>query len=157
MDNFQPTSKLTNDHKTSPNSHRINDKTFDDNFQRIFDQEIDPAFAQRSAYIIRSLQKTKAKNILDAGCGRSYYVKLISMLPSTEKVIGIDINKEYLKRAKTTLWSTPNAEIQQASIYKLPYKNNSFDAVVCSEILEHLDDDEAALKEITRKNPECWF
>jgi len=119
-------------------------------FQHIFDQEIDPAFALRSEFIFRHIEKNKSQTVLDAGCGRGYYVKLISMLPSTKKVVGIDINKEYLRRARVVLKNEKKTEIQQASIYKLPFEDNTFDAVICSEILEHLDDEATALKEIYR-------
>ena len=40
--------------------------------------------------------------------------------------------------------------IKQGSIYKLPYRDNYFDFVICSEILEHLSDDKKALLEVER-------
>jgi ubiquinone/menaquinone biosynthesis C-methylase UbiE len=119
-------------------------------FEHIFNQEVDPAFAKRSSYIINHLAQAKPAHVLDAGCGRGYYVKLISMLPSTKKVIGIDINSDYVRRAQAVVKHDANAEVKQGSIYTLPFKDATFDAVVCSEILEHLDDDSNALKEIYR-------
>tara|TARA_B100000073_G_scaffold239944_1_gene201023 strand:- start:1271 stop:1765 length:495 start_codon:yes stop_codon:yes gene_type:complete len=38
----------------------------------------------------------------------------------------------------------------QGSVYKLPFEENSFDLVICSEVLEHLDDYHAAIDEIYR-------
>ena len=35
-------------------------------------------------------------------------------------------------------------------MYQLPYEDNFFDLIICSEVLEHLDDYHAALKEIYR-------
>ncbi len=119
-------------------------------FKNIFDQEIDPAFAQRSEYIIDKLHKIKAHKVLDAGCGRGYYVKLISMLPHTKKVIGIDINNNYLKRAHETIRGESKATVISGSIYSLPFARSTFDAVVCSEILEHLNADKKALAELRR-------
>jgi|SRR3989344_4991376 len=34
--------------------------------------------------------------------------------------------------------------------YKLPFKDNSFDYIICSHLLEHLDDPEKFIKELTR-------
>lgn len=120
------------------------------NFNSIFSQEVDPAFAMRSAFIINHLIEEKPEQILDAGCGRGYYVKLISMIPTTKKIVGIDINKGYVRRAQAVTKTNSNAEVKFGSIYKLPFKDNALDAVVCSEIFEHLDDDTGAMKEIYR-------
>ena len=40
--------------------------------------------------------------------------------------------------------------LQNANLYHLPYADNSFDAVILSEILEHVDDDVAGLREAYR-------
>ena len=39
---------------------------------------------------------------------------------------------------------------QKGDIYKLPYKSNSFDLVVCTEVLEHLENPKKALRELIR-------
>lgn len=44
----------------------------------------------------------------------------------------------------------PNLIFKEGSIYKLPYKDNSFDLVVCTEVLEHLDAPPKVLNEILR-------
>jgi SAM-dependent methyltransferase len=44
----------------------------------------------------------------------------------------------------------PHLILKQVSIYELPYKDNSFDLVICTEVLEHLDDPQKALQEMVR-------
>ena len=39
---------------------------------------------------------------------------------------------------------------QQGSVYQLPFEENFFDLIICSEVLEHLDDYHAAIDEIFR-------
>ena len=39
---------------------------------------------------------------------------------------------------------------QQGSVYQLPFKENFFDLIICSEVLEHLDDYHGAIDEIHR-------
>jgi SAM-dependent methyltransferase len=44
----------------------------------------------------------------------------------------------------------PDIALHNCNIYALPYPDDTFDAVILSEILEHIDDDVAGLKEIYR-------
>ena len=125
-------------------------QTSEQSLKFIFDQEIDPAFAKRAEYIITKLQQNGSKSILDVGCGRGYYIKLLSLLKFPKKIVGVDIKTSYLSKAREITKHDKRVSVQQASIYELPFKNNSFDAVICSEILEHLDNEAAALKEIYR-------
>jgi len=46
--------------------------------------------------------------------------------------------------------SDPLIKFRESSIYELPYSENSFDLVVCSEVLEHLDNPQSGLAEIAR-------
>jgi 2-polyprenyl-3-methyl-5-hydroxy-6-metoxy-1,4-benzoquinol methylase len=46
--------------------------------------------------------------------------------------------------------NNPGVTIQQASVYALPWSRASIDAVVRLEVLEHLNDPEAALHELLR-------
>jgi len=44
----------------------------------------------------------------------------------------------------------PQCEIQVSSAEKLPFKENVFSQIVCSEVLEHISDDQVALQEMFR-------
>jgi ubiquinone/menaquinone biosynthesis C-methylase UbiE len=46
--------------------------------------------------------------------------------------------------------SDPLIKFRESSIYELPYSENSFDLVVCSEVLEHLENPQSGLVEIAR-------
>lgn len=63
------------------------------------------------------------------------------------KVIGVDTDF-----AKTQGEKNPNIEYHKGSINKLPFKNNSFDVVICMDTLEHLPSEqrEKAISEILR-------
>jgi ubiquinone/menaquinone biosynthesis C-methylase UbiE len=46
--------------------------------------------------------------------------------------------------------SDPLIKFRESSIYELPYSESSFDLVVCSEVLEHLEYPQSGLAEIAR-------
>jgi len=82
---------------------------------------------------------TGAINILDAGCSAS---KIIQDLPAAT---GLEIMINKLRFLRKT-----NNKLVNADIAKMPFKESSFDLVICSEVVEHLADDRAAWLEIKR-------
>lgn len=81
-------------------------------------------------------------SLLEVGCGDG---RIINNLKNTyEKICGIDISNEALKTVKTPKF--------KGRIENIPFPVNSFDIVLCSEVLEHLPDTiyEKALKELQR-------
>lgn len=89
------------------------------------------------------------KSILAAGCGEGFEFRTLKKkgFLKNRKVIGIDISKDALKIAKKDY---PEISFFQGDIYKLDFKDNSFDFVMCCETLEHLKKPILALKECKR-------
>lgn len=114
----------------------------------LLDSEIDPVFTLRSQAIFSEIEKRKPKLVLDAGCGRGFYSATLTTFPFIKKIVGIDLNNEYLKIARKQ-FTDPRLKLGKASIYSLPFQDNSFDAIICSEVLEHVDDNRA-LQELQR-------
>lgn len=85
--------------------------------------------------------------ILDAGCGEGFFCsKLRDVLPSAV-ITGCDGADEALDIARRM---NPDMTFEQANLYELPYSDNQFDLIICSEVLEHLNDPEKAFKELCR-------
>lgn len=115
--------------------------------------EVDPAFALRARYILTRVQALKPKQVLDAGCGRGFYVSSFCQFDFIQKITGIDLRLEHIKKAQK-FFTDPRVTLQAEDIYQLPFKENSFDFIVSSEVMEHLPDDVRALKalhKITKK------
>ncbi|OGH14293.1 MAG: hypothetical protein A2687_01555 [Candidatus Levybacteria bacterium RIFCSPHIGHO2_01_FULL_38_26] len=93
------------------------------------------------------LIKDSQKTILDVGCAGGWFISEISNKFPKTKCHGIDIYDKGIKYAKKIY---PKIEFKTADAHKIPYRENSFDLVICTEVLEHLDDPRGALLEIKR-------
>jgi len=86
------------------------------------------------------------RNVLDAGCGEGETLeRLGNLLPPD--VTGFDLNPESLAYAARRF---PQGTFTVEDIYHLPYSDAGFDLVICLEVLEHLEQPTAALKELAR-------
>jgi glycosyltransferase involved in cell wall biosynthesis len=86
------------------------------------------------------------KNVLDVGCGSGTIIK--KLLAINKNAVGVDINEQFIEFCRTKY---PSGKFYRLDANNLKvFENNSFDSVVCSEVLEHLDAPENALKEFYR-------
>jgi SAM-dependent methyltransferase len=83
--------------------------------------------------------------VLVDGCGVGMYVKALSA--SADVIYGIDIEGEHLALAAQ---KSPAAQLQLAAAERLPYPDHFFDLVLSHEVLEHVQDDQAAVAEMAR-------
>jgi ubiquinone/menaquinone biosynthesis C-methylase UbiE len=91
------------------------------------------------------------KRILDLGCGTGYRTYVLSKKRDTI-VTGVDISKKNIKVAKKKY---PKVDFRKMNVEKLRFERNFFDKVYAVDVLEHVDNLEAVLKEaarVTKKN-----
>ncbi|MCL5113845.1 MAG: methyltransferase domain-containing protein [Patescibacteria group bacterium] len=93
------------------------------------------------------IKDLKTDSILDVGCGEGFTLNRLRDNGIGKKLKGLESSKDTIELGRKTY---PDIEITQGSIYELPYKDNSFDLVLCTEVLEHLEDPKKALKELAR-------
>ena len=88
---------------------------------------------------------TKNKLVLDAGCGSGRFTHFF--LNEDATVISVDTSKKVLK-----ILTEKNNDVKaiNADIFNLPFKNDSFDVIVCSEVLTHLHEYKRPLAEFKR-------
>lgn len=86
--------------------------------------------------------------ILDAGCGEGFTAAFIGKRMPEVEIVGLDVSPGAIGYARQHHGAF--AEYRVGSIYDLPFEDRSFDLVLCSEVLEHLDQPEKALAEIKR-------
>ena len=97
--------------------------------------------------LFAEIGKLQPESVLDVGCGEGFTLQKLKDRGIGKKLEGI----EYLDRAiEIGNKIHPDLTLKQGNIYELPYKDNAFDVVLCTEVLEHLEEPEKALKELKR-------
>src|SRR6185436_7595548 len=103
------------------------------------------------SFLVRIFQDLKASgkedgsafNILDVGCGTGANLEMLSEFGVAE---GVDVSPEALSFCQ----ARGLEKVKLGAAEALPYDNNSFDLATGLDVVEHLDDDLAGLKEMRR-------
>ena len=93
------------------------------------------------------IKKTKSESLLDVGCGEGYTTRLIKRKFPELIINGSELESEPLEKAGI---NNPDIKFNQESIYNLKRKDASFDLVMASEVLEHLEEPHKAIEECKR-------
>ncbi len=96
--------------------------------------------------IIRKLEP-KNKKILDVGCGVGRLIWQINSLYPKNKFYGADITKNNIKTAKKNI---KYAQFIVSDAENMPFKDNYFDIIFCTDSLEHFYSINNSLKEFNR-------
>jgi 2-polyprenyl-3-methyl-5-hydroxy-6-metoxy-1,4-benzoquinol methylase len=87
----------------------------------------------------------KGKKFLDIGCGLGFFSSRAGKLGA--KVYGIDIGGNLVKISKSRY---PKGKFSVASAERLPFKDDSFDMILCTEVIEHVNNQKKVINEIFR-------
>ena len=87
--------------------------------------------------------KDRTPRILDVGCGTGANLELLGQFGDAE---GVDVSMDALAFCR----ARGLQNVRHGAAEKLPYRDGSFDLVTALDVVEHLDDDVAGLREMRR-------
>ncbi|MFZ5424783.1 MAG: class I SAM-dependent methyltransferase [Patescibacteria group bacterium] len=106
-------------------------------------------FKRRILTMLDYMNIQPGDKILDMGCGEGFYSMIFDQLFDVE-VTAVDYDEEILSMAREWLNNATKVTLMQGDITNLPFEDNYFDKIVCTEVLEHIPDDVKAAKELFR-------
>jgi SAM-dependent methyltransferase len=103
-----------------------------------------------------SLELKDGHRVLDLGCGEGRHLHAMYYKAKVHAV-GVDLGFDDVVKTRNGFETYPDPEggperfsLSVANALSLPFAEDTFDVVVCSEVLEHIPDYKQAVKEITR-------
>ncbi len=99
------------------------------------------------------LELSPEDRLLDVGCGEGRHC--FGALERGARVVGIDVDAEALLRSAAALRYRAgelgrSGALLRGDAFSLPFPDASFDAAICSEVMEHVHDVDAAARELVR-------
>jgi SAM-dependent methyltransferase len=125
---------------------------FFDAWSRVYDFPL----VQRATYrpvhdaVLRALGTEPCTRVLDVGCGTGRLAARLGELSSVRSIVGLDFSAGMLEQARARLASADATALVRGDATRLPFADGTFDIVITSEVLEHIQDDVAAISEMTR-------
>jgi len=92
-------------------------------------------------------QAAKDRLVLDAGCGTAYGSRLLAEGGARE-VVGVDIARAMLETVAPAM--PGSVRLQAGDLRRLDFEDDTFELVVCFEVIEHVEDPIIVLDELVR-------
>jgi SAM-dependent methyltransferase len=87
------------------------------------------------------------RSLLDAGCGEGVATAWLAAVAPDAAITGLDGRPDAVALLPGRV---PRATAVSGDLYAMPFADRQFDVVVCTEVLEHLDRPDDAVRELVR-------
>ena len=106
---------------------------------------------RRRRLVREALGAKSGERILDVGCGPGFYVdELAEEVGDTGTVVGVDESAPMLEVAAGRTAGRSNVAFHQGDVTALPLPDGTFDAALCVQVLEYVEDVRGAMRELCR-------
>jgi ubiquinone/menaquinone biosynthesis C-methylase UbiE len=108
--------------------------------------ETEEAWKHRRTLVHRLLPRELTGPVLDVGCGDGALSRDLRQVTGASPVLGLDLSVRRAERADRM----EGVRFLSGSIYELPFAADTFPLVLCTDLLEHLDEPDRAMTELVR-------
>jgi ubiquinone/menaquinone biosynthesis C-methylase UbiE len=134
---------------TAPAGGQNYDEFYEEFFEQkdleVFDKDRRSTLRQETIVNFLAKHAPPHASVLDVGCGLG---EVLGALPPQYQLSGMDYAKSNVEISTRRL--KDRAVIKQGSIYEIPFPDASFDVALCLEVLEHIEDDARAVRDMAR-------
>ena len=106
------------------------------------------SFTIRRQRVYELLRGSKRGRVLDIGCGPGVMVE--RLVNDGFEFFGVDISEGMIQECRERFGRVKSAHFSVGRIEKLDFPDAYFDAIICMGVVEYIDDDAAAVKEMAR-------
>jgi 2-polyprenyl-3-methyl-5-hydroxy-6-metoxy-1,4-benzoquinol methylase len=100
--------------------------------------------------VLKLLPDLNGKTVLEVGCGRGDFARLLGDKYPASKIIATDFSSAAIETARYKSANPLNVRFQVADAQDLPFDDGSFDYVISCECLEHVESPSAMTSNIAR-------
>ena len=88
--------------------------------------------------------------LLDVGCGPGHYLRGLHRLDPQIAYYGVDATRKFIEAARQIYKDVPNARFEVGDVFDLQLPEHSFDIVTCNNVILHLPDFQAPIRNLLR-------
>ena len=126
-------------------------ETFSDVYYKRATGELPEMECSKAVAAILSGYVKSEESILDVGCGAGhYYRSLKNKITVPFRYTGVDPYQILLDKARKAWESETEVSFRLADIHSLPFEDDSFDYVMCNNVITHIPDIRKPLGELIR-------
>lgn len=129
---------------TRKNTRRAYERVYADD--RLLDEYLAPERVDFYEEVAELCARLNPLSVIDVGCGSGNLLYALVDKTSPRRIVGVDHATAGIERARQLL---PSGEFEARDLHDLDL-DETFELVLCTEVLEHLTDPGAAMRALTR-------
>ena len=105
---------------------------------------------RRAVLVAIAEEIADARDVLDVGCGNGAFLTTFAQLPGIRTLTGADLSSDMLESARSRVGSKRELRLVRANVAQLPFRQESFDFILASHVLQFVTDVDGVVAEIAK-------